>query len=157
MRSVKSLGRNGCARIIIHGSPRKGKLTPTIELPLEVGFGILYACISDSGCQGHGVERHLQIHRHILQFQVMQCYAPVQGGFGGILRSFGSVGKHHLHMGIAQFHPVQYGILFIQVYAVTGKEEPSERTFYAHAFQQAGRVYGHPLQSDVIHLYPSFQ
>ena len=157
MRSVKTLDGSGCTRIVIYGSTRKRELTPTVELTFEVGIGIFYACISYIGSQRHGVERHLQIHRNILQFQAVQRYPPVQGGFNSIFRSLGSIGKYYLHMGITQLHAIQHGILFFQVDAVALEEEPSERSFDVHTFQQGGRVYGYLLQSNIVHLYPALQ
>ena len=157
MRSVETLNGSSHAQIIIHSGFRKRKPPPAIELAFEVEIRILDACISDIGSQRHRVEWHLQIYRNIFQLQVMQRYPPVDSGLSRIFRSLGSIGKHYLHMGIAQFHIVQYGILFFQVDAMAFKEEPPECPFDVHSFQQIGRIYGNLLQGYGVHLYPALQ
>ena len=161
MRSIETfrrsyggtVGRIQTAGIIVDGRTGKEEFLPAIKLMLQVGSSIGNLGIPHMGCHTHGVKRHLQANRHILQFQFMEGHFPIHRGSGSIFRSIGSIGKQHLHMGIAQFNSIEDRVFLSEVYAVAFKKEMPEYTFYPHPLYQIGGIDSNLFQGNVVHLH----
>ena len=85
----------------------------------------------------------------------MQGYFPIKGGSRSVRFGSGSIVHHNEHVGITQFHTIDNGILFLQVYAMAFKEETSQYTTYTDTLYQIGRVQENSVHGYLIHFYLS--
>ena len=143
------------ARVIVHRSTAQFKFLQTVHLSAQVSNRIIYLCIAQTGSKTHGIQRHLQINGNVFQCQLVQGYFPIKGGSRSVRFGSGSIIHHNEHMSITQFHTIDDGILFLQVYAMAFKEETSQYATYADPLYQIGRVQENSVHGYLIHFYLS--